>query len=69
MRYVLAAGLLGLVVLAGLWDIWVTSRGNANETVSAVLHSWSLQFPILPLIVGLLLGHIFWPAGKSLPAD
>ncbi len=62
MRYALAAALLLVVVLAGLWDIWVISMGRQADTVSAVLHQWSLQFPILPLIVGLLLGHIFWPS-------
>lgn len=61
MRYWLAASLLVIVLLAGVWDIWVTASGTPEETVSAVLHQWSLAYPVLPLALGIILGHIFWP--------
>jgi len=61
MKIFLAAAMLAVIVLAGVWDIYVAARGRNEDTVSSVLHGWSLQFPILPLVVGLLLGHIFWP--------
>lgn len=60
MRYWLAAGLLLTCTACGLWDVVVVSRGS-RDTVSNVLHEWSLMYPILPLAIGLLLGHIFWP--------
>lgn len=61
MRFVLAAALLVIVLCAGIWDIYVTAKGQPLETVSVVLHQWSLMYPVLPLLVGVIIGHIFWP--------
>jgi len=56
----LTAFLIGLaLVVAGIVDIVAVYYGN--PTVSTVIQSWSRAFPILPLIVGILLGHLFWP--------
>lgn len=61
MRYTLAGSLLTMVFMVGLWDIYVVAKGDYHDTVSSVIHHWSLMYPVLPLTLGLVLGHIFWP--------
>lgn len=63
MRYILATLLLANVVGAGLWDIIATYRGDTHDTVSTTLREWSIAWPVLPLLVGVIIGHIFWPNG------
>lgn len=50
---------IGIVVL-GLIDLWLGSQPG-QVTISAYLLSLSRHYPMLPLAVGVLLGHIFWP--------
>lgn len=61
MRVVLALLLLLAVFLSGVWDLIVVAKGHPEDTVSVTLHQWSLLYPILPLAVGIIVGHIFWP--------
>lgn len=46
--------------LVGLWDAWVLVQGRPDDTVSHVMIGWSQRYPLLPLLIGLLLGHLFW---------
>lgn len=64
-RFVLAAALLSVALLIGLWDIWVTSRGQEHDSISSVLLEWSRHFPILPFIIGVVVGHCFWPTRSN----
>lgn len=61
MRYVLALGMLMSAFIAGVWDVYMIANGKSDDTVSRTLHEWSLLYPILPLAIGILFGHIFWP--------
>lgn len=45
----------------GAYDVLVSYRLLDGVTVSSVIHRWSTAFPVMPLLVGLLLGHLFWP--------
>lgn len=58
---ILATALLGCLASAGLWDVYLSGQGRPQDTVSAIVQGWAKSFPILPLICGLILGHIFWP--------
>lgn len=60
-QHILAVLLLGNLFLAGIWDVCFLSLGRPEATVSKILQGWSLNFPILPLLIGVLLGHLFWP--------
>ncbi len=64
MQYVLAVSLLVAAVMSGIWDVSVIYQGQPEKTVSAVLMSWSLTFPIFPFALGILMGHIFWPQDR-----
>jgi hypothetical protein len=61
MQHILAAVLLAMCFAAGLWDVLVTYGGHPQDTVSNVIQQWSVMYPVLPLLIGLLIGHIFWP--------
>lgn len=61
MQYLLAVAILVVLLLAAVWDIAAGYRGQAAETVSSVLQAWSIAWPVLPLAVGVILGHVFWP--------
>jgi hypothetical protein len=57
---VLAAFFLVIVLLVGAWDIYASSKGNAGQTVSDVMFGWAKMYPIMPLTIGVILGHLFW---------
>lgn len=61
MQHLLAIMLLALGLLIGAWDVSVTYRGHSGDTVSRIIQSWSVKWPVLPLVFGVLLGHVFWP--------
>jgi len=55
--------LLLLIVIAGIW-VWdwiAIVKGTHDDTVSAVIHQWSVAWPILPFLAGIVIGHLFWP--------
>lgn len=38
--------------------IWQTSHGSSG-TISALLNQWSLHYPIIAIVAGVLVGHLF----------
>ena len=64
MSAIMAMSLLVIIFLAGAWDVYVTFSGYPDATVSDIVQSWGMSYPILPLAVGVLLGHLFWPVRK-----
>lgn len=55
-----------LIVLAFclvlIWDIAVMIfSNNVNATISIVLYTLSKNHPMIPFIIGVLCGHVFWP--------
>jgi len=58
---VLAVALHLVIGAIGAWDIWAIARGNYRDTVSNLIGEWGATFPIMPLIVGIVIGHLFWP--------
>lgn len=52
-----------LIVLAviGAYDCYALWWLPAGNTVSYYLRDWSEQLLVLPLLVGILLGHLFFP--------
>src|SRR5262245_10786255 len=53
--------LLLVLLIVGIADIAICLSGEAAATVSEVLHNVSRRFPPLLLLLGILLGHLFWP--------
>lgn len=48
-----------VMFLIGIWDSYFIGKGQYQATVSAVLRSWSYQSTIFPIIVGMIIGHVF----------
>jgi hypothetical protein len=45
-----------------IWDITVMIfSNNVNATISIVLYTLSKNHPMIPFIIGVLCGHVFWP--------
>ena len=55
---IIAAILIHLVVLT--WDMWAIFSGHEQHTISSVIRQWSKAYPFLPLMVGVLVGHLFF---------
>lgn len=58
---VLAAGLMVLLLFIGVYDLAVIFWRLPMRTVSDHIYSWSTDLPLLPLLCGLVLGHLFFP--------
>lgn len=52
--------LIGGIAVILLYDAWAARRGE-GYTMSFHLAVWSRQWPIIPLLAGILLGHLFFP--------
>lgn len=53
-----------LILTAGalaIWDTFAAIKGGSESTISRVLYEKSKAHPIISFILGLLLGHVFWP--------
>ena len=58
----LTVGFIVLVVaLITLYDVWTLWRRGYNTTVSWNLYIIARRFPIVPFLVGLLVGHLWFP--------
>jgi len=56
-----AAVLLSIIAVVGVYDFWAGFSNRSVATISEVVYRWSQLWPIIPLLVGLVLGHLFWP--------
>lgn len=61
--------LLVVLQIVAIYDSVALMFFGREHTVSFVLASWSSHFPIIPIVVGMLIGHLFWPVAPSLPAS
>jgi len=55
------AVVLGAVGLLIGWDIWVYLDPPEGDTISEIALSTAKDHPVLPLLIGVLAGHLFWP--------
>ena len=59
--FILACGVILILSLVGVWDASVAFGVAGDVSVSDVLRGWCRRWPIFPLFVGIVLGHIFAP--------
>jgi hypothetical protein len=67
MQVLLSLFFLVIVAAVWVWDVYVIIQAKPGLTVSATMHRWSVAWPILPFLVGVLVGHVFWPASSNNP--
>ena len=53
--------LLGMVVIVFFWDATVILMGRPEATLSAVLLQLTKDNPIIAFVLGVVVGHLFWP--------
>ena len=53
--------LLVVIIAAGVWDVIAGNKWGSTATVSSVIYEGCTRFPILPLVVDIVLGHLFRP--------
>jgi hypothetical protein len=61
MQIAFSLAMLFLAVAIGIWDIYATATEQPEAMVSRLLYSWSILYPILPFMIGVVIGHVFWP--------
>jgi hypothetical protein len=49
----------GLLVMIG-YDAWACMDKENRDTISKVVTKSSEKYPLIPFLLGLLMGHFFW---------
>lgn len=52
--------LVAVLLTVGIYDVYAGLYYGPEYTVSQVVRDWSGKWPVLPMLVGVLLGHLFW---------
>ena len=52
--------IIAVVVICAVFDVWVIYKKGKRESISAYIIRWSKQYPLIVLLTGILLGHLFW---------
>jgi hypothetical protein len=60
---VLVAGLAVALVLTGVFDLLMNLRHRRDLMASVLVFEWSQEWPVVPLFIGILIGHLFWRNG------
>ena len=50
------------------WDVFAYLRGGNESTISRVVLEASKDWPIIPLLAGIVVGHLFFPQTPTKPA-
>jgi hypothetical protein len=54
--------MIGLIVLVtACYDLFAILAWGSDYTFSTVILDLSQREPVVPLLVGVVLGHLFWP--------
>ena len=43
------------------YDFYAVRRWGQGGTISAVLLKYAYKFPVVPFLIGFIMGHLFWP--------
>jgi len=54
--------IIAVVAIIGAWDVFVVLiMGKPEATISAVLLQLTKENPIIAFMLGVVVGHLFWP--------
>jgi hypothetical protein len=59
-QYLVAALFLVMCLMVAIFDLYATRAWGSESTVSWIVRNWSAHYPILPFMLGMLAGHLFW---------
>lgn len=49
-----------IIVVVLAFDSFIMFHTNNEVTISSVVLDYSKQYPIIPFVMGLIAGHLFW---------
>lgn len=52
--------MLMLVLTVAIFDVWVIFSKGKRESISAWIIRESKNYPLVVLLLGIVLGHLFW---------
>lgn len=52
--------IVAMVAVIALYDIAACLLGGGEATISARLQHHATRYPVIPLVAGMLVGHVFW---------
>jgi hypothetical protein len=52
--------IVGFIGIALAYDAYALYKGGVENTISVRIIRWSKLYPILPFMMGILMGHFFW---------
>lgn len=61
--------IVGFIVYC-CWDVYVALFNkipNSKDTISGISYSSGRKFTAIPLMVGAILGHLWWPMSYAVP--
>ncbi len=59
--YICVWFLFGIIVIIAAFDLVIIHWFPKNKSISLVILEISTRYPIIPFLLGALLGHLFWP--------
>lgn len=51
---------LAVVLAIIAFDAWAWTNIDRHGTISAACYALARQWPVIPFLVGLIIGHLFW---------
>lgn len=48
-----------LILIFGV-DFWLLVKKGYKATVSATLLRWGKDYPVIPFLLGIVMGHLYW---------
>jgi hypothetical protein len=49
-----------VTVLGSAYDVWVEQTYGSEATISWVTWTAAKAYPVIPLVFGIVAGHLFW---------
>jgi len=49
------------VAIAIIYDLVAVLVWGSEKTISTKLYGWAKRWPIIPFLIGVTMGHLFWP--------
>jgi hypothetical protein len=63
-NHLTAALLVAVIFGVAVYDVIAGLTGGYEATVTSVIQQWQASFPPFSVLVGFVLGHLFWPGRR-----
>lgn len=48
-----------IIITLVIYDLFIVIYAGPRPTLSRVILLWSIEYPLIPFLVGVLIGHLF----------